>query len=236
VQKAFEEEDQEKNEFNILIAKTFRMKSLSANQSMTPILPSQLIASSASIPEARVQLCVNCVPFLLVYHREVQNIVAIAYLRDLLSFDSKKKILDLAKPPWFVGQDVSLLQILEQFRRNNQSVSVILDASGQASGVLTLDQIVDLIFGSESPAVAEEEGEWLYIERTLLGSMSVEQFNREFSADLPGLPQDTLSDLLVSEFGHAPSKDESVEIGSYKFTVIEPTLRGVKLISVKTAE
>ena len=164
------------------------------------------------------------------------NIVAIVYLRDLLQADPKKKVLDISKPPWFVTQDTSVLQILEQFRRNNQSNAVILDAGGQASGILSLDQMIDAIFGPEQYSPLETEKSGLYVERTVSGSLTIAQFNRDFQADLPFEKDDTLSDLIVAKLDHLPAKGEAVEIGSYEFTVLEPTIRGVKTVSVQTIE
>jgi putative hemolysin len=236
VQKAFEEGEEIREEFNNLLAKVFRMKTLLARQLMMPIESVQLIASNAMAAQARFQLKVRYASFLLVYHLSPQNIVAIVYLRDLLNIDAKKKISDVCKPPWFVTQDASVLQILEQFRRNNQTIAVILDAQGQASGILSLDQMIDAMFGPEQYFPLEIEKGGLYVERTVSGTLTVEQFNRDFQADLSFALGDTLSDLIVERLGHAPAKGESVEMGGYELTVLEPTIRGVKSLSVKTIE
>jgi putative hemolysin len=236
VQKAFEVGDVVREEFNSLVAKMFRMKNLIASHSMTSIQSLQILPASATVAEARHQLSSRYAPFVFVYHRNPQNIVAIAHLRDLLRSDPKKKILDAAKPPWFVTQDTTLLQILEQFRRNNQSIAVILDPGGQACGALSLDQIIDTIFGPEQNTPKEEGKGGLYVERTVAGSLTVEQFNQDFQAALPYRKGDTLSDLIIANLKHPPAIGESVEIGPYELTVLEPTLRGAKLVSVKTID
>ncbi|MBF8262599.1 MAG: HlyC/CorC family transporter [Parachlamydiales bacterium] len=236
VQKAFEEGEEVREEFNSLVSKVFRVKNLHARQTMTPVHAVKMIASSASIDAARQQLTAHYTPFLPVYHQSVQNIVAIVHLRDLLNVDPKKKVLDVSKPPWFVTQEASLMQILEQFRRNSQSVAVILDAGGHACGLLTIDQIIDTIFGPEQYSPLEIDKGNLYVERTVAGSMTVEQFNRDFQAHLPFKKKETLSDLIVSQLHHPPAKGEAIEIGSFELTVLEPSIRGAKMISVKTID
>jgi CBS domain containing-hemolysin-like protein len=239
LQKAFEEEGEAKDEFNALIGRMFTMKNLLARQSMTPIRPLEIISSDANLHEARRQLSLSDQSFLLVYHRKERNVVAILHLRDVLSpeLDSsrpagQKKILEYAKPPWFVTEDATLLQILEQFRRNNQSVAVILNAEGQAIGLLSLDQIIEAFFGRPTSEGEKGVQGGPYIERTISGSMTVEEFNRAFQADLPSVEGDTMSDFLVSRLEHLPVKGESIDIGSYEFTVLEPSLRGAKLIQI----
>ena len=236
VQKALEEGEEVRDDFNVLVAKVFRMKYLLARQTMTPLDSLQIISVNATLSEARHQLSQHYAPFICVYHRTHQNIVAIAHLRDLLQMDPKKKVLDVARPPWFVTQDTSLIQILEQFRRNNQTIAVILDPGGQACGVLSLDQLIDTIFGPEQYSSLEIEKGGLYVERTVPGSLTVEQFNRVFQANLSYEKGETLSELIVSQLNHPPAKGEAVEIGSFELTVLEPTIRGAKLISVRTID
>lgn len=235
VQKAFGEGETAQNEFSALASQVFRLKSTLARQAIAPLQPAQVVPSTALIADVRHQLIVRFAPFFLIYHRDPQNIVAIAELRDLLTLDPKKKILDVARPPWFVTQDSSLSQILEQFRRNNQSVAVILDSGGRAIGVLTFDQILDVIFGPEEPALAEEKGK-LYVQRTVPGTMTIEQFNQEFQANFPFAEGETLSDLIVARLDHAPVKGEALEIEDFSFTVLEPSLRGARTLSVKTVD
>jgi CBS domain containing-hemolysin-like protein len=233
VRMAFEDKGEGEDELNAIVGPIFELKNGTAGQLMRPLERVQMVSSQTTLAELRHLLSVHYAPFMPVYHKYSHNIVAMAYLRDLLRLDDKKKVLEAARSPWFVTRDTSILQILEQFRRNNQSVAVILDPSGEACGILTLDQILDQIFGEEERR-ALPAGEAMYVERTLLGEMSIAEFNRQFQADLPDVEGDTLSDLILSELDHLPVKGEVIRIGLFAFTVEEPTLRGIKTISVQT--
>ena len=230
VQKAFEGEEVE-DEFNALAARVFSMKHSLVKETMASLDATHRISSQVSLEEVREQLNERFTPFVLIYHRSMQNIVAIATLRDLLTVDQKRKIVDIAKAPWFVAQDSSLLQILEQFRRNNQSVAVVLGPTGLAVGVVTFDQILDRIFGPQEAVTLEERGQ-IYVDRTLSGAMSVELFNQEFQMQLQHQEDETLSEWIVEHLGHPPMKGETIEIGHLELTVLEPSLRGAKLLSV----
>ena len=151
IKMAFEERGEGEDELNTLARQIFQMKTRTAGQIMTPLEKVNLAPSSASLAEVRHLLSVRYVPFLPIYHRHPHNIVAVAHMSDLLRIDDeRKKVLEEARSPWFVPKDTSTLEILNQFRRNNQSVAVILDLVGQACGLLTLDQIVSQIFGEEA--------------------------------------------------------------------------------------
>lgn len=234
VRMAFEEQEEGEDEFNSAISHIFQLKNFNAGQLMIPLSKVQMAPSNATLAEVRHLLSVHYAPMIPIYHRSTQNIVAIAPLRSLLRLSDQKKVIDAASSPWFVTRDTSILQLLHQFRRNNQNVAVILDPNGQAVGILTLDQILAEIFGEESHAGAAETPT-PYIERTLLGEMTIFAFNQEFEADLPLNRGETLSDLILAELGHLPVIDESIHIGDFEFTVIEPTLLGIKSLRVRSS-
>jgi len=230
----FEEREEGEDDLNALTRQIFQLKSRTAQAVMKPLNVVQVVSSSASFSDVRHVLSPHYEPIVLIYSHQKQNIVALAHVRDLLKLEDHEPILPKTRSPWFVASGTSILEILDQFRRNNQSVAVILDSLGQACGLLTLDQIVDQIFGRESAAPKAEKQTLLHVERTLSGEMTVAEFNREFHAALRHQPNDTLSDLVLSSLGHLPTKGEILWIGSFTFTVLEPTLRGVKIISVRS--
>jgi putative hemolysin len=236
VRMAFEEREEGEDEFNAAVTQIFQLKNLTAGQLMMPLVKVQMVPSHSTLAEVRHLLSVQYVPMIPIYHRYTHNIVAIAQLRDLVCAKDSKKVIDLARSPWFVTRDTSILQLLQQFRRNNQSIAVILDPSGQACGLLTLDQILAEIFGEETAQPLAVEKAHHYIERTLSGEMSVSEFNKQFQSHLPEGKGDTLSDLILATLGHLPVKDETVRIDEFEFAVDEPTLRGVKIFSVRSVQ
>ncbi len=236
VRMAFEEKKESgTDEFNAAVSRIFLLKNLTADQLMTPIDKVQMVPSHATLADVRHLLSVHYKPLVPIYHRYPQNIVAIALLRDLLPLLENKRVLDVAHSPWFVTKDTSILQLLQQFKRNNQSTAVILESSGQAIGILTLDQLLTEIFGQESLIGGFEET-GLYIQRTLSGDMSVSEFNQQFDAELPEGKGDTLNELILSHLNHLPVKGESIRIEDLEFTIEEPTLRGIKTLSVRSVQ
>ncbi len=232
---AFGEREEGEEELNVITTQIFGLKNKTAGQVMTPMQKIVAVPVSTSLLEVRHLLSAHYEPVIPIYRHQKQNIVAIANVRDLLRLEESQLIFEKARSPWFVTKETSVLEIINQFRRNNQSAAVILDSSGHACGILTLDQIVAQIFGKEVPLPQPSEGEQtLYVERTLSGEMTIEDFNREFQTDLVHQEGETLNDLILRELDHAPVIGETVWVGSFAFTVLEPTLRGVKRVSVSS--
>jgi len=237
VKMAFEEkEGGAEDEFNQAASRIFQLKNRTVGQLKTPLTSVPMAPTSATVADLRHLLSIHYSPFVPIYHRVPHNVVGVVYLRDLIQIEEGRRVVDHIRSPWFVAQDSSILEILDQFRRNNQIVALVLDASGQSSGLLTLDGILDQIFGPEPTQLMAADLPYLHIDRTLPGEMQVSAFNREFQADLPHQEGETLSDLILQGIDHFPVKGESVRVGSYLFTVVEPSMRGVKTLSVSTAE
>jgi CBS domain containing-hemolysin-like protein len=233
---AFKEgEFKEADEFNAIVTSIFNLKNAEAVQWMQPLAEMQLFPTTAKVSEVRKVLKDRYTPILPIYYRIPNNIVSVVDLRDLLRSTEDQKIMDQGRSPWFVAKDTSILQIIDQFRRNNQSMAIVLETTGQACGVLTLDRIIEGIFGKEEKLGIEEPLSY-FVERTLPGSMTVAEFNRELKVMLPADPNLTLSDLILSTLDHAPSRGETIRIGEFEFVCVAPTLRGVKRLHVRSLQ
>jgi CBS domain containing-hemolysin-like protein len=205
---------------------------------MLPLTHLPLVPSFCTVKEMRQIIREKDASFLPIYHRNPQNIVAIAYPRDLLRLSENKKIKDYARQPWFIAEQSSILPILKQFRRNNQSLAIVLNDKGLAIGILTLDEVVDEIFGGTDEWLAHEEmiprAYHIIVDRTFPGDMRLDAFNEQFNVHLSYREAETLEELMTIALGHSPSKGESVRIDQFELTVEEAPLLGVKMIEVRT--
>jgi CBS domain containing-hemolysin-like protein len=237
VKMAFEVKERgDEDKFSRVASRIFQLKSQTVGELMEPLAKVQMISSHAGLADVRHLLSIDYAPFIPIYHRVPHNIVGVAYLRDFLRIEESRRVIDHARSPWFVAQGTSILEILEQFRRNGQSVAVALNASGESCGILSLDAILAQIFGPEAVRESPLKTPFLHVERTLVGDMEVADFNREFQSDLTFQVGETLSDLIVKGLDHLPAKGETVRIGPFLFTVEEPSLRGVKTLTVTNLE
>lgn len=230
-----EEESQEGNEFNLVVSNIFSLKNKRAGQVMTPLGELPMIPSNATVAHMRQKISLSSAPFVLVNQKTSSNIVAIAVPRDLVRLGDNKIVRDFSRPPWFITTDTPLIHILKQFRRNNQSVAVVLDANGFAKGVLTLESIFEEIFG-EFPALKPFKARTTLIERTFPGNTKVSDINVMFDITIPAQEGETLAQLMITNLERVPEEGESIIIGQFELVAEETTLLGIKSIIVKTLE
>lgn len=235
IQRAFEESYfTSTQDINEIVGNIFSLRDQLAKHIMIPLNATPIFSSETDLSHVRNALSVNYSPYSLIYHRNTENLVGVVHSRELLKAHDLQKVIDFSKPPWFVTEDSTIIELLKQFQRNNQNVAIVLDKSGKGIGLVTLDLILEFLFGISSKMEEDSLLSSRFIERTLPGSMSIEEFNRQFNATLNYPDLETLSDLINKVLKHHPSKGESIHIDEFEFTVIEPSLLGAKTIRVKT--
>lgn len=227
-----------KKEFNTVVANIFSLKSKTAKDLMLPLTHVPLVPSFCTVKEMREIVKDKQISFLPIYHRNSQNIVAIAFLRDLLRLSENKKVKDYSRQPWFITENSSVLQILKQFRRNNQSLAIVLNEKGLATGVLSLDEMIDEIFGRSDESDSYDEmlpkSYHIMIDRTFESDMLLNDFNKQFNVNLSYQDAETLEEVMTLALGHSPSKGDSVRIDQFELTVEEASILGAKMIEVRT--
>lgn len=242
LQKILEEEEDmpfpsPSEEFNAVTTNIFDLKEKTAQLVMTPLSRTALIPSNTTVEQTRNTMAKSDAEYVLVYHTYTYNIIGILCPADLLRTPDARRARDYARSPWLVTQNTSLLQIIKQLRRNNETVAVILDDEGHAVGVLDLDDLVEEIFGKWSINKKKKDlrkKRPLIIDRTFPAQLKVGDFNAQFDVKLDPREDLTLAELMEQVLEHNPEEGESIYLEPFEMTVSETSLRGIKSISITT--
>lgn len=235
LQKALETHEEE-DEFNTVITNIFSLRNKIASQIMTPLSKIEVVPAQASVQELRKKISESPQPFFPLFHKTRANIVSIAIPRDLVRLPDNRYVRDYARPPWFITASTKLMDILEQFRRNKQSVAVVLDENGTALGMLTLDAIFEDIFDEHPEAEIKKEARFPLIHRTFPGNTRIADFNREYHTHLQDHGVETLAQLMMILLDHPPEEGDTVVIDHFELIAEETTLLGIKSITITTLE
>lgn len=230
LQKAIEErDDAPKEKLDPILVNIFSLKKKTAKDLMQPLDQMKSIHSEETIGALKALIGLEPFPFIPVYHKKPTNIVAVAYPRDLLRHSPETPLRPYCRSPWFITAKNSVLEILKEFRRNNQSLAIVLSDQGQAIGTLTLDAVVDEVFGRRDDWISfgeyAHDKHRILVDRSFPGDTRAVDINKWLSLDLPiEDPEDTLEDLMERALGHRPDRGDSVHIGTLELTVEETSL------------
>lgn len=229
----------ESEEFNAIASNIFRVREKEARNVMSPLTQDRMIPSNLTVGQLRSQL-IRGYSEVIIYFRDTANVVGIAPIRDLIRVPDTKKVRDYSYSPWFVTEKTKIMHILKQFRQNNENIAIVLDDKGHAKGILSMDDIIQEIFGKQKAGrkktSKQDRGEKkiVVVDRTVNGDMTLEDFNKEFGSHFDDQSSTTLSAYLMKIFGHHPEAGEELYLPPFEFTVLETSILEIVKVKVRT--
>lgn len=237
LQKAIEGREEQAS-IDPILQNIFTLKNKTAKEIMESLESIYMLSDESTIAEVRFALEKDFLPFMPIYRGQKKNIVGIIYPRDLLRFSSTAQVKDHFRHAWFITESTTALQMLKQFKRNNQTVAIVLNKVGIASGIVTLDSVVDEIFGQEDHWVSIPEflptRHQVYLDRSFSGETQVKYINETYNLAIPVDGKKTLEQVMEEILGHSPEPGQQVHIGQYVLCLVESSIIGGKLISITT--
>lgn len=225
------EDPTDSDEFNLVVSHIFDFHQKKASQIMTPLSDIQSFNGKMTFEELKSKYVHYGHPFFLVYYKNPKKISALVTLKELTAIERNKPLKDLASPPWFIAENDSLTKILKQFRNNQKTVAVVLNDEGETTGIITLDALLEEIFGDIE--FDKEEATTQLIEREIDPQMTVEQFTQAFGISLKHPPTVSIAQLIEQELQRKAEVDDVINIEKVEFHVLETSTFGIKRISAK---
>ncbi len=172
---------------------------------------------------------------ILVYRDSIDNIVGHVHSFDL--FKRPRSIRTLLKPVEYVPETMPIHDVLNLLTKKRRSMAVVLDEYGGTSGILTIEDIVEELFGEiEDEHDVSELIEQRIDEHTFLfsGRHEVDYLNQTYKLQLPESEQyETLGGLVVSETEAIPDLGSQIQLGDYRFTIEEVASNRIEQIRLE---
>ncbi|HEY5714936.1 MAG TPA: transporter associated domain-containing protein, partial [Psychromonas sp.] len=145
---------------------------------------------------------------------------------------------DILREAVVVPESKRLDTLLKEFRSQRYHMAIVVDEYGGVSGLVTIEDILEVIVGEiEDEYDDEEEEEIRKIgKRTYVVSAltSIDKFNNFFSTSLDIEGQDTLAGFIIHELGHLPRRGETLTFDDHQFKVTIADNRRLIQIQVLT--
>lgn len=219
-----------------LIHNIFEMTDRRAGEIMTPLpdvfmipkdLPyEELIARYRRFRRSRIP----------VYEGERHNVVGVLHFKQLLrpmAEGGKPVWQELVRPPYVVPEVQKLPPLLREFQRRKVHIAIVVDEYGETSGIVTLEDVLEELFGEireerdreEKEIVLRPDGSSL-----VLGKTPIRHFNEAFGTEFPDEEFDTVAGFILHEFGRMPAPGEKTSREGISFTV--ERMKGLRIVEV----
>jgi len=162
-----------------------------------------------------------------VFKNTIDNIVGIAYAKDILLNPNLKTLNSLLRPAFFITENIKIQNVLNQFKTKKVQIAIVVDEYGGTSGMLTLEDILEELVGEIMDEYDKEPPMLSRISQNKFlvnGMFAIAELNSKFALDIPETEYSNLSIFLLDMFNRVPNKNE---IYIYK-DKIKFTIRNIK--------
>ena len=175
---------------------------------------------------------------ILVYKDSVDEIVG--YVHSFELFKKPKDIKSVVMGVEFVPETMLIKDVLNVLTKKRKSISVVIDEYGGTSGIITVEDIIEELFGE----IEDEHDTIELIEEKIddnnykfSARLEVDYINEVYKLDLPDFENyETLGGLIVDETEEIPQVNDQVQIGHYLFTILEVSTTKINLVSLKVLD
>lgn len=174
-----------------------------------------------------------------VYDDTIDNVVGIINIKDvLLALSSGELAMDasiesLVRPVAYIPETKLASELFYELQEQRQQMAVVVDEYGGVAGIVTLELLLEEMFGSVTDELGNPAQEFHEIDEKTTrvdGGMSIYDVKDELEVDLPDGDYETVAGLVLEKLGHIPRQGETVLLNGYRLTVAD--VKGVKIESV----
>ena len=203
-----------------------QMITLDINQSLAEILPIILDSGHSRFP---------------VVNENLDDIEGTLLAKDLLAYGLTSQteectLAEVIRPYIVVPESKKVETLLKDFRSQRYHMAIIVDEYGGVSGLVTIEDILELIVGEIEDETDDEIEEDI---KHMVGNVyqvkaltDLSDFNEFFNSKFDQNDADTIGGIISHKFGHMPKKDEEITIDSFEFKITAADNRRIQTLQL----
>lgn len=174
-----------------------------------------------NIDELKAKLIETGLSKILIYRDDIDNIIG--YVHSFELFQKPKAIKNIIRPINLVPESTKAKDLLTQFGQQHRSVAVVLNEYGGTAGMVTVEDIVEEIFGEiEDEHDVEElvEEKMSEYEYRFSAKLEIDHINQAYGLELPESEDyETLAGFIIEHHQSIPEEKQKILIDNFLFTI-----------------
>lgn len=232
------DQDDENQELNTeLFENALSLPTVKIRQCLVPRTEIVALEVNDSLAEARSLFIQTKLSKLLVYENSIDNIVG--YIHQLDLFNRPENIKAMLHPIVAVPESMSATDLINKFTKERKSIAWVVDEFGGTSGIVTMEDLLEEIFGEIQDEYDTEE----FVEKQLAedefifsGRLELDYLNEKYNLDFPTSDSETLSGYIISEHETIPKQKETIIINNFKFDILTVSERRIEMVKMKVLQ
>jgi len=220
-----------------ILQNVFKFSDLLAKQVMVP--RPDVVAIDVNTPHEELTKLIiqNQYTRYPVFEDDLDNIIGMLHVKDiypLICADKEINVKQILREAILIPETMTTDNIVLEFRTKKAQIAVVIDEFGSVSGIVTLEDVIEEIFGDVQDEFDEDELDIKQIyenEYVANAMMRIDEFNEFFDVNVEDEDVETLGGLVVKALGHIAQNKDVANLGRFTFQVLE--VDGPRIVKIK---
>ncbi len=225
-----------------ILQNVFKFSDIQAKQVMVPRPDIIAVPIDTTSDELNKIIIDNQYTRYPVYEDDLDNILGLLHVKDvypLVCENRKINLKSILREPILVPETVTIDNLVLEFKKKKSQMAIVVDEFGSTSGIITLEDVIEEIFGEVQDEFDEEEADirQIYENEFIANAMvRLDEFNEYFEAkeievNFTDEDVETLGGLVVKHLGHIAKNNDEIEFDGFLFKVLETD--GARVLKLK---
>jgi CBS domain containing-hemolysin-like protein len=232
--KSEDEKEEEKEEIKIF-QNALEFQELKLRECLVPRTELKALPKTASIDDLLEMFIETGHSKILLFENDIDNIIGYIHAYDI--FKKPESVHSIIRTLDFYPETMQAKLVLNKMIVNQKSISVVLDEFGGTAGIVTLEDLIEEIFGDiedefdEDETIDEQINESTYL---FSSRLEIDFINDKYNLGLPESENfETLGGFIIDRYENIPDKGEVLNIENLKITILESTSTKIELIKLE---
>jgi putative hemolysin len=176
-----------------------------------------------------------------VYNDSIDDIIGILNIKDVIFLTDEEianfNIKDYIREPFFTYEFKQITQLLEEMKIEKSQMTIVVDEYGGTAGLITIEDLVEVIVGDIEDEFDEEEQDIIVIkedEYIVEGSIKISDVNDLIGVKLESEEFDSIGGFIIGHLRRLPEENEVIEVDNIKFCIESLDKNRIKKIRIFT--
>jgi putative hemolysin len=192
------------------------------------------IDMNLSIEEGRKKFAATSLSKLVVYEGNIDHVLG--YIHQLDLFKNPPTIKSILLPIPAVPESMSATDLINKFTKERKSIAWVVDEFGGTAGIVTMEDLLEEIFGEIKDEYDTEEFEEKKLsndEYIFAGRLELDYLNEKYEFEFPENESETLSGFIINRHETIPRLKERIIIDDYEFEIMAVSDTRIEMVRVK---